>query len=157
MTDRENLEQLVELCLSLPTPVISISRGRELLGFEHMEEMREWLSAMISRNETPIDVNKPDITGIEMVQKKSWNEFRETGLLLFANQILHIFGWSLVVVVEENGEIKDSYPARVKFRGFTEETVSKAYLKISKYMRDHGRELCSELDDELMEKKEAAQ
>jgi hypothetical protein len=28
--------------------------------------------------------------------KKEWSEFRSTGLLLFINQILHVFGWAIV-------------------------------------------------------------
>lgn len=32
--DRENLEMLVRLCLDPDNQVITISRGRELLGFE---------------------------------------------------------------------------------------------------------------------------
>lgn len=44
MTDRDNLEWLVHYSLTCDTPTISISRGRELLGFRYMEEMREWLN-----------------------------------------------------------------------------------------------------------------
>ena len=42
--DRSNLEFLVRLCLITSQPLISISRGRELLGFQTMEEMRDWLN-----------------------------------------------------------------------------------------------------------------
>lgn len=42
-TDSTNLEWLVYLALTSPDPIISISRGRELLGFTYMEEMREWM------------------------------------------------------------------------------------------------------------------
>ena len=54
-----------------------------------------------------------------MVNKKTWKEFRDTGLLWFINTILHAFGWSIVIEYE-NVEITDCYPARVKFRGFNE-------------------------------------
>ena len=40
--NRTNLEWLVKLCID--DAIISISRGRELLGFQHMEDMREWLN-----------------------------------------------------------------------------------------------------------------
>ena len=49
LTDRENLEWLVYFCLNPDGPdtieraIISISRGRELLGFSDMQDMREWL------------------------------------------------------------------------------------------------------------------
>lgn len=39
-----------------------------------------------------------------MVKKKTWQEFRKTGLLWFMNTILHAFGWAIVVEVER-GEI----------------------------------------------------
>ena len=39
-----------------------------------------------------------------MVKKKTWQEFRKTGLLWFINTILHAFGWAIVVEVEK-GEI----------------------------------------------------
>lgn len=42
--DRENLETLVWLALNADDPIISVSRGRELLGFATMEEMREWIN-----------------------------------------------------------------------------------------------------------------
>ena len=29
-----------------------------------------------------------------MVVKKSWSQFRETGLVVFINSFLHIFGWA---------------------------------------------------------------
>ena len=56
--------------------------------------------------------------------KKSWEEFRATGLLWFINTILHMFGWAIVVNIE-HGEIIDVYPARVEFRGFSESTNTK--------------------------------
>jgi len=79
----------------------------------------------------------------EMVKEKSWKEFRSTGLLLIANQILHVFGWA--IVCEFNGEeVQRVYPARVKFRGFTDKTVSSAYEKVSKFMVDNSDELYDE-------------
>ena len=41
--DRENLEWLVAWCLKQDDPPISISRGKELLRFADMEQMREWI------------------------------------------------------------------------------------------------------------------
>lgn len=73
-----------------------------------------------------------------MIERKSWDEFRETGLLLFVNEFLHIFGWCLVVEVHDSGT-KNVYPARTNFRGFGEESQTRAYAKISKYMeKEYG-------------------
>lgn len=41
--NRDNLEWLVFLCLMQENPPISIGRGKELLGFQYMDDMREWL------------------------------------------------------------------------------------------------------------------
>jgi hypothetical protein len=79
-----------------------------------------------------------------MVTKKDWSEFQRTGLVLIVNQILHIFGWALVFEIE-NDEIKNVYPARVRFRGFDNQDTSEAYQKISKYMLENVKELNEEV------------
>lgn len=48
--------------------------------------------------------------------------------------ILHTFGWAICVVVDEEG-IVDVYPARVKYRGFSEKINTDGYIKVSKYMK----------------------
>ena len=63
-----------------------------------------------------------------MVTRKSWEEFRQNGLLWFTNLILHMFGWS-IVVKQDNNIIVDIYPARVKYRGFSEKTNTEGYKK----------------------------
>ena len=76
-----------------------------------------------------------------MITRKSWKEFRESGLLFITNQFLHIFGYALVYSFDDNGEIEEVYPARVKFRGFGEKQIEEGYQKISKYMMDNAVEL----------------
>lgn len=76
-----------------------------------------------------------------MIKRKSWKEFRESGLLFITNQFLHIFGYALVYSFDDNGEIEEVYPARVKFRGFGEKQIEEGYQKISKYMADNAVEL----------------
>ncbi len=89
-----------------------------------------------------------------MVDKKSWDEFQKTGLILYINQILHVFGWAIVVEREDGSdEIKSIYPARVKFRGFDNNSVSKAYIKISNWLKHNINELDDEANDRP-EKKE---
>ena len=78
-----------------------------------------------------------------MVNKKDWNEFRSTGLVLIINQILHVFGWAIVFEVEEN-QVKNVYPARVKFRGFGTDTTNEAYRKVSEYLKHNSEELYKE-------------
>lgn len=43
LTDRENLEWFVFHALHQKEPCISMSRGKELLGFLYMDDMRKWM------------------------------------------------------------------------------------------------------------------
>ncbi|WP_078125670.1 hypothetical protein [Leptospira alexanderi] len=83
---------------------------------------------------------------INLVTKKSWEEFRSTGLLLFVNHFLHIFGWALVFEFSEN-KVITVYPARVKFRGFSEKGTSKAFKKVTTYLQDSIEELKKEVEE----------
>jgi hypothetical protein len=80
-----------------------------------------------------------------MITKKTWEEFRSTGLLLIINQILHIFGWAICFQFDEQDKTKlEVFPARVKFRGFSEKVVSSAYIKISEYLKENSEILLNE-------------
>lgn len=79
-----------------------------------------------------------------MIDKKTWEEFRQCGLIWFVNVILHTFGWALVLDIDDNGEINNCYPARVKFRGFDVDTNTKGYIAISKYLKNNINDLTDE-------------
>lgn len=83
----------------------------------------------------------------QMVFPKTWEEFRATGLLLFINMFLHVFGWAIVVVVEEDGSVSKCYPARVKFRGFAHDSQDRAYKKLSAFMLENAEILKQEADE----------
>jgi len=76
-----------------------------------------------------------------LVEKKSWQEFRENGLLWWINMILHTFGWAIALDVEDDGTISDAYPARVKFRGFAEKNNDEGYQKVSRYLLENMEEI----------------
>jgi hypothetical protein len=83
-----------------------------------------------------------------MITKKTWEEFRSTGLLLFVNQVLHVFGWAIVFNYnDETNELEEVYPARVKFRGFDDKSVSESYEKITDYLHKNINELKEEIKD----------
>jgi hypothetical protein len=64
------------------------------------------------------------------------------------NSFLHTFGWAIVVEADkETGEITGAYPARVKFRGFDEETNTEGYKKVSKFMKENADELEKEANE----------
>jgi hypothetical protein len=80
-----------------------------------------------------------------MVTRKTWGEFRKAGLLLIINQFLHIFGWAIVVEVDDNtGEVTECYPARVKFRGFDQKIASEAYKRVTNHLKENIDELVEE-------------
>ena len=76
-----------------------------------------------------------------LMVRSSWQSFRETGLLLFVNSFLQIFGWTIVVEYGENNTVKEVYPVKTKFRGFTEEAVDKAYKDLTKYIDNNIEEI----------------
>ena len=82
-----------------------------------------------------------------MIEKKSWKEFRNSGLLWFINTILHLFGWSIVVQMD-NDEVTDVYPARVKFRGFSESSTTAGYRNLSNYLKENIDEISKEANEE---------
>lgn len=78
-----------------------------------------------------------------MIERKSLDEFRGSGLLWLINSILHVFGWAIVVDVQ-NSIVTDAYPARVKFRGFSEDVQSDGYRKVSNYLEENISEIAKE-------------
>jgi len=75
-----------------------------------------------------------------MITRKLGKEFRESGLLWFINQTLHLFGWAICWEPDTD----EIYPARVKFRGFENENNTQGYIKVSKYLKDNIDELIKE-------------
>ena len=78
------------------------------------------------------------------VEPKSWREFQLTGLIWWINTMLHTFGWAIVYDTNENGEIISVYPARVKYRGFSQDLIEDGYKKVTKYMKDNSNILYKE-------------
>ena len=80
------------------------------------------------------------------MEEKTWEEFRESGLLWFVNTILHLFGWAIVVFKNDNGEIEKVSPARVNWRGFSEESNDKGYKNVTKFLSENIEDLVKEVD-----------
>lgn len=79
-----------------------------------------------------------------MITKKSWKEFRDSGLLWWINMILHTFGWSIAFDIQDDGTISNVYPCRVKFRGFDEKSNTEGYIKVSEYLEKNIIEIVDE-------------
>ena len=56
---------------------------------------------------TIYSVLRKEINMDDMVTKKTWQEFRDSGLLWWINMILHTFGWSIVFEISKRGKIID--------------------------------------------------
>lgn len=65
-------------------------------------------------------------------------------MLWWINQIWHTFGLAIVFDYDENGDLKEVYPARVRFRGFGDKQIEEGYRKVSKYLKDNCDELLKE-------------
>lgn len=81
-----------------------------------------------------------------MIKEKTWQEFKNAGMLWFINTILHAFGWAIVCKAS-NGKITEVFPARVRFRGFSERDNTEGYIKITKYMKDNADDLLQEVQE----------
>lgn len=85
------------------------------------------------------------------VNKRTWDEFRKTGLFMFINTILHAFGWAICVEVERYDELGEDapvtrcYPARVKFRGFSEKDQNQMHERIANYLEQVSPNLKEEI------------
>lgn len=74
-----------------------------------------------------------------MLEKKTWEEFRNSGLLWLMNTLLHAFGWVIVTDLNpKSKKVERVYPARCKFRGFREEINTEGYRKVAQYMADEA-------------------
>ena len=82
-----------------------------------------------------------------MIKRVTWEEFRSNGFLWAVNSFLHIFGFAIVCKFEGD-KVVDVYPARVNFRGFPEESNTKGYISLSKYMVSNANDLLKEANEE---------
>lgn len=81
-----------------------------------------------------------------MVDERTWDEFRKSGLLWLINTILHVFGWA--ICIEYNNDNVRAFPARVKYRGFSEERNTDGYKKISDYIFENAESILSDCNSE---------
>ena len=82
-----------------------------------------------------------------MIEKMELNDFRNSGMLWYINQQLHLFGITLVISFDDNGNPTSLYPARCKFRGFSNEVSEQGYLNLTKYMVDNCKDLLKDCEN----------
>lgn len=76
----------------------------------------------------------------------AWVEFRGAGFLWWVNRILHVFGWAINVVLENDGRISDAYPSRVAFTCFSADAEEDGVSKLRQYMTDNAAVLNAAID-----------
>ena len=72
-----------------------------------------------------------------MLDQKTWKEFQNTGLLWLVNTFLHIFGWTLMTQVDDDGNIIGGVPCRTDYRGFTTDINDEGYLKVTDWLKEN--------------------
>lgn len=86
-----------------------------------------------------------ELTTENLTIEKSWNDFQKTGLFWLLNTFLHVFGWCLIYE-REAGDIKRVYPARTKFRGFSENCQDAGHRMVAQYLAANAEELKKETE-----------
>lgn len=74
------------------------------------------------------------------MKKQSWEDFRLAGLLWYVNRILHVFGWTIVLEVNDDDTIADAWPSRTRWKGFSPELDAVNFDRMRQTMRDVGTE-----------------
>lgn len=119
------------------------------LTYEILDDMDDFENKIgrtlkMTENMKPIDDNS--VSDEWQPVEKSWDEFRNTGLVQITNQFLHIFGWALTYA--KDGDEFRVFPARVRYRGFDVDSQTRAYEKLQKYMIENAETLYKESDYE---------
>lgn len=77
-----------------------------------------------------------------MVEERSWEEFRASGLAWWINRLLHTFGWTLVFDVVDHTlpdaqqKVTRCYPARCRFRGFDNKSETEGFRKVTAHTEE---------------------
>lgn len=82
---------------------------------------------------------KEMLNEIEEEEKKdssemTLEEFKDSGLLWFVNQNLHMFGVAIAMNLDRDRNPISLYPVRCSFRGFDEETNDWGYQKVTEFI-----------------------
>ncbi len=78
------------------------------------------------------------------INRKTWDEFQKAGLLWWVNRGLHLFGWAIVLELDEDGDVAGCYPARVPYRGFVRADEEWGFRALSEYLEENAAELHDE-------------
>ena len=77
----------------------------------------------------------------------NWQEFREAGLLWWVNRALHLFGWAIVVTVDDNNEVTSALPMKVPYRGFEVGSEERGFKRLTQHLADNMPVLLENVKD----------
>jgi len=100
---------------------------------------------IIESKPDPEITNKPKRPGYVY---QTWKQFCDAGMLWWVNRGLHLLGWVLVAMMEEDGTISGVYPARTRYRGFSEKDETEGFRKVTADIQAHMTELVEDCEDE---------
>jgi len=78
------------------------------------------------------------------IVEATWDDFAAAGLFWWVNRALHLFGWALVREMdsdEPDAKVLRVYPARCRFRGFSEDVEADGFVRLTAHLRDNMDEL----------------
>jgi hypothetical protein len=84
----------------------------------------------------------------DVIAAKTWAEFREAGMMWFANRILHVFGWAIIIEIDDETGTEKVYPARTVWRGFSPDREALGFKRVTQFMVDNASALQAEVDEE---------
>lgn len=89
----------------------------------------------------PTKIYRPGV----QLRRMPWEVFQESKLLWWVNRSLHLFGWAIVVVYDDEAKkVIDVYPARVRWRGFTEEAEAEGFRVLTADLAKNAHVLARE-------------
>ncbi len=81
-----------------------------------------------------------------MIERRTWEEFRETGLVKIINVIIRAFGWSIYYEYTNDKKFVQVYPIRCKHMRLGDASMTKAYLNLAKWMNENSEELVKDFE-----------
>ena len=98
-----------------------------------------------TENGKSIEPNSFSIPINDSMHEVSVQEFSESGVLFLVNQFMHAFGFTLSY--DPNKLSSQLTINRTKFRGFSDESITKGYTNVAKYMKENADDLIKEAEE----------
>ena len=80
-------------------------------------------------------------------KRETWEVFRKSGLLWWVNRAIHLFGWALIIEIDDHGTVKEVYPARCSYRGFPEAAENRGFQALTHHIAESAGQLQNDVRD----------